>query len=143
MAHERPFDFELAMRWSEGARRFQTGTPSIPSILAAQPGVEIVAAIGAKAIREKSLRLTERMIGWADEYGLRLGSPREAARRGGTVVLDVPESARVCQALLRADLMLDHRPGVGIRLAPHFYTREDEVDLAMKRVDEEVRRATS
>jgi kynureninase len=137
MAHERPFDFDPGpMRWSEGPRRYQTGTPAIPALLAAGPGAEIVAQIGVSAIREKSLRLTERMIGWADEYGFEVVSPREAARRGGTVVLNVPNAEAVCRALLASDLLLDHRPGVGIRLAPHFYTRDDEVDLAMRRVRE-------
>jgi kynureninase len=142
-AHDRPFEFDSGpMRWSVGPRRFQTGTPSIPGILAARPGVETVAAIGVGAIREKSLRLTERMIGWADELGIRVASPREPERRGGTVVLDVPHSEAVCRALLASEVLLDHRPGVGIRLAPHFYTREDEVDLVMKRVGEELRRAS-
>ena len=142
MAHERPFDFDSGpMRWSQGPRRFQSGTPAIPALLAAQPGVETVATIGVEAIREKSLRLTERMIGWADELGFEVVSPREAPRRGGTVVLGVPHAAEVCQALLRSDVMLDHRPGVGIRLAPHFYTREDEIDVVMKRVRDEVRKA--
>ncbi|TMQ69021.1 MAG: aminotransferase class V-fold PLP-dependent enzyme [Candidatus Eisenbacteria bacterium] len=141
-AHERPFDFDSGpMRWDPGPRRFWGGTPSIPSYLAARPGYEIIAGIGAAAIRAKSLRLTERMIGWADEFGWRLGSPREPARRGGTVCVDVPNAERVCQALLAADVLLDHRPGVGLRLAPHFYTRDDEVDLAMRRVREEVARA--
>jgi kynureninase len=142
MAHERPFDFDAGpMRWDPGARRFMTGTPSIPSYLAAKPGFEIVARIGAEAIREKSLRLTERMIGWADELQMKVGSPREAAVRGGTVCLDVPHADRVCAALLAGDVLLDHRPGVGIRLAPHFYTREDEVDQVMRRVRDEVKRA--
>jgi kynureninase len=143
-AHQRPFDFDSGpMRWDTGPRRFWGGTPSIPSYLAARPGYEIVARIGVEAIREKSLRLTERMIAWADECGWRLGSPREPERRGGTVCVDVPEAERVCQALLAAEVLLDHRPGVGLRLAPHFYTREDEVDLVMKRVREEVAKAAT
>jgi kynureninase len=129
------------MRWDSGPRRFATGTPAIPSYLAARPGFEIVARIGAEAIRAKSLRLTERMIGWAGEYGFRLGSPRDPERRGGTVCLDVPHADQVCAALLAADVLLDYRPGVGIRLAPHFYTRDEEVDLVMKRVRDEVKRA--
>jgi len=142
-AHERPFDFDPGpMRWDAGPRRFGGGTPGIPSYLAARPGYETVARIGVAAIREKSLRLTDRMIAWADEFGWRLGSPREPARRGGTVCLDVPEAERVCGALLASDVLLDHRPGVGLRLAPHFYTREDEVDRVMTRVREEVARAT-
>jgi kynureninase len=70
-----------------------------------------------------------------------VGSPRETSRRGGTVCLDVPNAERVCQALLASDVLLDYRPGVGLRLAPHFYTRDDEVDQVMKRVREEVTRA--
>lgn len=142
-AHERPFDFDSGpMRWDAGERRFWGGTPAIPSYLAARPGYEIVAEIGVDAIREKSLRLTGRMIAWADEFGWRLGSPRAAEERGGTVCLDVPEAERVCRALLASDVLLDHRPGVGLRLAPHFYTSEDEVDLVMKRVRDEVARTT-
>ena len=143
-AHERPFDFDPGpMRPHEGARRFWTGTPGIPSFAAARPGYEIVTRIGVAAIREKSLRQTERMIGLADEYGLKVVSPREVKGRGGTVVLDVPRAKAVCAALLASDVLLDHRPGVGLRLAPHFYTRDDEVDLAMRRVRDEVRKAAS
>jgi kynureninase len=142
--HERPFDFDPGpMRWDSGPRRFWGGTPAIPSYLAARPGYEIVAGIGVEAIREKSLRLTGRMIAWADEYGWRLGSPRAPEQRGGTVCLDVPEAERVCNALLASDVLLDHRPGVGLRLAPHFYTREDEVYRVMERVRDEVTRATA
>jgi kynureninase len=142
MAHEHPFDFDPGpMLWHQGPRRYMTGTPAIPALLAARPGFETVAQIGVAPIREKSLRQTERMIAWADEYGFHLVSPREAARRGGTVVVDVPRADAVCAALLAADVLLDHRPGVGLRLAPHFYTRDEEVDLVMKRVREEVGRA--
>jgi kynureninase len=140
--HERPFDFDSGpMRWDPGPRRFWGGTPGIPSFVAARPGYEIIARIGVEAIREKSLRLTERMIAWADDAGWPLGSPREAERRGGTVCLDVPHAEQVCRALLAADVLLDFRPGVGLRLAPHFYTREDEVDQVMKRIRDEVAKA--
>ena len=143
MAHERPFDFDSGpMRWDAGPRRFWTGTPAIPALLAARAGYEIVARIGVEAIREKSLRQTARMAELADEHGFRLVSPREPERRGGTVVIDVPHAEQVCAALLAADVLLDHRPGVGLRLAPHFYTRDDEVEEVMRRVAEEVRRAS-
>lgn len=142
MAHERPFDFDSGpMRRDLGARRFWTGTPAIPAFVAARSGYEIVARIGVEAIRAKSLRQTAHMIALADEYGLRVASPRDSARRGGTVVLDVPGAAAACAALLAGDVLLDHRPGVGLRLAPHFYTRDEEVDLVMGRVRDEVRRA--
>jgi kynureninase len=142
MAHQHPFDFDAGpMRWDDGPRRFWTGTPAIPAMLAARPGFEIVAQVGADAIREKSLRQTGRMLALADEYGFRVVSPRDPAVRGGTVVIDVPHADRVCERLLAADVMLDFRPGVGLRLAPHFYTRDDEIDEVMRRVRDEARRA--
>jgi len=135
MGHAEPFAFDSGpMRYAKGAWRFVTGTPAVPAFFAARPGYEIVGTIGVAAIREKSLRQTERMIALADEYGFRLVSPREPARRGGTVVIDVPEAERVCRMALARDFLLDFRPGVGLRLAPHFYTRDDEVDEAMRRV---------
>ena len=140
-AHAEPFAFDPGpMRRDAGARRFYTGTTSVLAYAAARPGYEIVARIGVRAIREKSLRQTARMIALADESGIRVASPREPGRRGGTVCLDLPHAAEVCHALLAGDVLLDHRPGVGLRLAPHFYTRDDEVDLVMRRVREEARR---
>ncbi len=142
MAHEDPFAFDSGpMRWHDGPRRFWTGTPAIPAVIAAMPGHEIVARVGVEAIRAKSLRQTARMIALADELGFRVVSPREDALRGGTVVIDVPAAEEVCHALLAADVLLDFRPGVGLRLAPHFYTRDDEVEEVMRRVAEEVSRA--
>jgi kynureninase len=135
MAHARPFDFDSGPTVRDaGARRFWTGTPGIPSYLAASPGYELVDRIGVAAIREKSLRQTGRLAALADEAGFRVGSPRAPEHRGGTVVLDLPRADQVCTALLARDVLLDFRPGVGLRLAPHFYTRDDELDEVMRRV---------
>jgi kynureninase len=134
-AHEQPFAFDPGpQRLHAGERRFWNGTPCIPAYCAARPGFAIAAEIGGDAIREKSLRLTARLLALADEYGFAVGSPREESRRGGTVCLDVPNAEQVCARLLAEDVMLDYRPGVGLRLAPHYYTRDDEVDEAMRRV---------
>lgn len=139
--HDEPFAFDPGpTRLHAGGRRFWNGTPCIPAYAAARAGFAIAAEIGASAIRGKSLRQTARIIALADEAGLVVGSPREPERRGGTVCLDVPGAARVCEALLAQDVLLDHRPGVGLRLAPHYYTRDDEVDEVMRRVRAEVER---
>ena len=57
-------------------------------------------------------------------------------------MLDVPRADIVCRALLARDVLLDHRPGVGLRLAPHFYTRDDEVERVMAMVRDEAARAS-
>jgi kynureninase len=89
----------------------------------------IVAEVGVGRIRDKSLAMTAHVIGWVDELGFTLNSPREEARRGGSVVFDFVGAADVCRELNRRRFFCDHRPGVGIRIAPHFYTKAEELDL--------------
>ena len=60
---------------------------------------------------------------------MKLNTPRQAERRGGSVVFDFIGSADVCRELNRRKFFCDHRPGVGIRIAPHFYTKAEEIDL--------------
>jgi len=80
------------------------------------------------AIREKSLALTAHAIAWVDELGLRLNSPRDAATRGGSVVFDFVGAADACRELGRRRFFADHRPGVGLRISPHFYSKREEID---------------
>jgi kynureninase len=135
MAHKRPFSFETgAIDYAEDAFRFLNGTPAIPAMYAARSGYEIIAEIGVERIREKSMRQTNRLIELAEEAGFRINSPRNPAERGGTVVMDVPDGAEVTQELLRRNFLVDHRPGAGIRVAPHFYTSDEELDLTIHEI---------
>jgi kynureninase len=92
-----------------------------------------------EAIREKSLRLTRRLIDHAQSRGYRLNTPLDDRERGGTVVIDVPDGHHVADELIRRGIIVDYRPGAGIRVAPHFYNTEGEVDHAMAVLDEVVR----
>jgi kynureninase len=136
-AHAEPFLFEPGpTRYAESPARFQTGTPNVPGLYAAQAGYRIIAKIGVEAIREKSLRLTGRLMEMAEARGYRVRTPAADAERGGTVTLDMPEAAAVAGELLRRDVIIDHRPGAGIRMAPHFYTTDDDIGRAMGALDE-------
>jgi kynureninase len=131
-AHARPFDFELgASVYAAPPERFQSGTPNVPAMYAARPGYEIVAEIGVEAIRAKSLRLTRRLMELAREAGFRLNTPDTDAERGGAVIIDVPNGAEVTHELIRREILVDYRPGAGIRMAPHFYNSEEEIDHAI------------
>lgn len=134
--HARPFQFEPgAIDYAEGLERFQSGTPNVPSLYSARAGYEIVREIGVPAIREKSLRLTRRLMDAAQTRGWRLNTPLGDHERGASVVLDLPEGAALTQALIAREVIVDYRPGAGIRMAPHFYNTEAEIDHAVATLD--------
>ena len=135
-AHARPFGFEPEMEFAEDAFRWLGGTPVIPALYAAAEGPRIVRRAGIDAIRAKSVRQTTRLIELADARGYVVRAPRDSAHRGGTVAVDVPHAYEVSQYLLRRDVIVDYRPGAGIRIAPHFYTSDEELDRAMETIDE-------
>jgi kynureninase len=136
-AHEAPFAFEAApIRYARSPERFQSGTPNVPALYSARAGYEIVARIGVEAIREKSLRLTRRMMDHARASGFRLNTPERDDERGGAVIVDVPDAESVSQELIRRNVIVDYRPGAGIRMAPHFYNNEADVDHAMQTLAE-------
>lgn len=135
-AHARPFAFEPEMELSNEAFRWLGGTPVIPALYAAAEGPRIVRRAGVDAIRAKSLRQTTRLIELADARGYRVNAPRDPAKRGGTVAVDVPHALEVSQFLLARDILVDYRPGAGIRMAPHFYTTDAELDSAVEAIDE-------
>lgn len=130
-AHQRPFEFEPEMEYAHSSFRFLNGTPAIPALYAARCGYEIIAEAGVDRIREKSLKMTSRMIELADEYEFEVHSPRKAEDRGGTVTVNPPEAQQVSQELIRRNFLVDYRPRAGIRVAPHFYNSLDEVDQIM------------
>jgi kynureninase len=134
-AHSRPFAFEDSMEYTTGAFRWLNGTPVIPALYGAAEGSKILRRAGVHAIREKSVRLTSRLIELADARGYTVNAPRDPARRGGTVAIDVPHGYEVTQHLLSRDILVDYRVGAGIRIAPHFFTREDELDEAVSEID--------
>jgi kynureninase len=128
MAHERPFAFEPgAIRYADGAARFLHGTPAVPALYAAQAGYQIVAEAGVDRIRAKSVRQVQSVVERASAHGFRIKSPVNPAERSGMVILDVPEAEAVARELIRRGILIDYRPGAGIRLSPHFYTTDDEL----------------
>ena len=135
-AHKHPFAFEPEMHYAEGAWRWLGGTPVIPALFAATEGPRLLREAGMDAVREKSVRQTSRLIDLADARGVTTTVPRDPARRGGTVAFDVPHAREVALALLARDVVVDFRPGAGIRIAPHFYTSDDELDAAVQALDD-------
>jgi kynureninase len=125
--HARPFAFEPELEYADGARRFLTGTPNVPALYAATAGYDVIEEVGVDRIRERSLALTQLLIDLLDERGLEVASPRDAHRRGGTVLVRTPDHAAVHKELTERNIICDFRPDAGVRLGPHFFNTEDEL----------------
>jgi kynureninase len=135
-AHETPFAFEEEMRYASGAARFLTGTPNVPALYAGTPGYDLIEEIGVERIRENSLRQTDLLMRLAEAAGFGIASPREQERRGGTVTVHVDEFPAVHKELSERQILCDFRPGAGIRIGPHYYNSDAELEHVVAQITE-------
>ncbi len=131
-AHSAPFAFETGpQRYVSGIRRMLHGSPSVASFLQATAGYEIVLEVGVHAIREHSLAMTQALWANLEERGFTINSPPDASRRGGTLTVGLGANENgpaFVKALEARGILVDHRPGAGIRVSPHFYNLEEELE---------------
>jgi len=143
MAHQRPFAFETgAMDPREDSFRYLNGTPHIPALYACRSGLDILNKVGIAAIREKSIRMTTRLIAGAKSRGWRVNTPENPAERAGTVSIECPHAFEVCRELLAREILVDYRPKAGVRVSPHFYNREEECDFTLAQIEEILKTGT-
>jgi len=135
-AHARPFGFEPELEYAEGVQRFLTGTPNVPALYAATAGYDVIEEVGVDRIRENSIRQTRLLIDLLEEAGFEVGSPRDPARRGGTVLVKTPEFEAVHRELAERQIICDFRPDAGIRLGPHFYNTDEELRSVARQLAE-------
>jgi kynureninase len=137
MAHDAPFAFEPApIRYAQGVHRWNTGTPTIPGYLAARAGHDIIREAGVANIRAHNVRLTQRLAGEALERGFSVPTPLDPEKRTGWIGMDFPGADRVWRELLVRRVFVDYRPTCGLRVSPHVYTTDEEIDAFFSSVDE-------
>jgi kynureninase len=135
MARRNPFAFDIdddTLR--EDAMRMMNGTPTVPTFYAALPGLDIIKEVGVDRIREKSKRMTAHLLELVDRNGYKTVTSRDPERVAGTVAIDLPHAHEVAKTLNARDFVVDFRPGVGVRVSPHFYNTSEEIDRLMAEV---------
>ena len=115
-------------------RRYELGTPSVPSAAIARGGMDIVREIGVPRLGERTADLGDLLIGLAEDAGLVVRTTRDATARGGIIPIAVADPKPVVDALADEGIIVDFRPGV-VRCSPAFYNTEDEVRLLVHRLD--------
>ena len=134
-----PLSFAPPTGWADGVRRFVSGTPAVLPSLFSRPGLAILRRLGIEAIRRRSLNQTDQIIARADEARIAVATPRAHERRGGIVALKFPGDAAVARDLVASGFICSYRGG--LRIAPHFYNTDEEIDLFMDELVQRVRRA--
>ncbi len=134
-ATREPFSFDTRhLDHHPTARRLEHGTPPAPVVFLAQGGLDVIGEVGVERIRARQGELTDHVIARADEAGLPVRTPRARSARGGVVNVGIgPEAGRICRALLERDVCTDFR-GDGLRISPHFFNTEDDVDRCFDEV---------
>ena len=136
VAHAEPFAFaEAPMSYVDSVRRFAQGTPGIPALYSVLPGLQIIEEVGVKTIQAESQRRTEWMIDFALEHGWKVNSPRDVNDRGASVMIYVDDGPAMVTRLNERKVFVDCRPGVGLRISPHFFNTDEEVREAMGILD--------
>jgi kynureninase len=134
--HARPFAFEPDLEYADGIARFLTGTPNVPALYAATAGYDVIEEAGIDAIRRRSLALTDHLISLADAAGFEVTSQRDQTRRGASVSVRMPGFEGVHKELAERQVLCDFRPEVGLRLGPHFFNTEQELEYAIGQVED-------
>jgi kynureninase len=134
--HARPFAFEPELEYAEGIARFLTGTPNVPALFAATAGYDVIEEVGVDVIRRRSLDLTDHLIRLADTAGYEVTSQRDRSRRGASVSIRLPGFEGVHEELGERQVLCDFRPDVGLRLGPHFFNTEEELDFAVGQIED-------
>jgi kynureninase len=122
------FDFDIThFEFKTDARRFEMGTPALPTVHAALGGHEIIEEAGVDAIRERNGALTERLIELAADAGFHVRCAPDAAHRSAIAMIAHDDPGTVVARLAENDIIVDWRPGY-VRVSPHFYNTESEVE---------------
>jgi kynureninase len=130
-ATERQFDFDIeGFEYHPDARRFEMGTPALPTVHTALGGQEIVDEVGIEAIVARNRELTQRLVERAEDSGfrLRLAQPEH---RTSIVMIHHDDPPRAVRHLEERGVIVDYRPGF-VRVSPHFYNTEEEVDRCVE-----------
>lgn len=130
-AQENPFAFKLDLDYASDARRFDNGTPPVLTAYIARAGMAMINEVGPAAIQHWTDILSARCLEGAKARGFDIASPLDIARKAPTTAIRVPgNSHHVEEELRKANIIASARGDV-IRIAPHFFTRLEDIDYVL------------
>ena len=134
LAAEQPYAFEPQGPQASDARRFQGGGPSVISCVGAAASLGLLHEVGIGAIEARNRALVERILNAAQARKWEVLTPLDPRDRASIVTFRVPDVEKALAALARERVVVNPRLG-GIRVSPHFYNRDADVDKLLAVLD--------
>lgn len=130
------FAFDLDhFEFADDARRFELGTPALPTVHTALGGQELLDEVGWSRVHSRIRSLADRLADGLEEQGFVLRRSGDPDSRSGIVMVQHPTPSEAVAALDRRDIVVDYRPG-HVRVSPHVYNTEAEVDACVAALTE-------
>lgn len=129
-----PFAFDpRTLEPAADARRFQTGTPSVPSAYAANAGLDMLTSVPKDAVAQRVGELVDRMHRELESQGERLWSPSDPSLRGPMVAVLDEDPQRLAGFLAQRRIHTSPRGSV-LRLSFHGYNNHDDVEATCQAI---------
>jgi selenocysteine lyase/cysteine desulfurase len=118
---------------SKTASRFEVGSPSTMSFVGAAEAMKMLLGVGTDNVKTRITKLTDHVIDSAKDLGLELQTPEEKSCRSGIVNFRISKPLKFVERLGRKKIIVSAR-AQGIRVSPHYYNTEEEIDKLMEEV---------
>lgn len=128
-------DFELHFELKRDAGKFEPGTLNLPGIFGLGAALELLQSVGVANIRQRVLALNDRFAEALQARGLEVVSPWGETERSGILSFRPPVDALHCFRLLAGRKVLVSPRGGLIRLSPHFWNDESDVEAFFAALD--------
>lgn len=129
---EDQFAFDASeLRLRSDARRFEMGTPAVPTVYTARAGLELIHEVGVQRIRQRISALTEELLQRIESAGMRVRGAASPQNRSGIVMIEHADPKGAVRCLMEAGVICDYRPGA-VRLSPHFYNTTTDNEIAIE-----------
>jgi selenocysteine lyase/cysteine desulfurase len=121
------------LKLSETASRFEVGSPSFISLTGATEALKLLLNIDIENVQKRILKLTNHLIESVKNLDLKLQTPQEPQYRSGIVNFKIDKSKELVESLNRKGIVVSARSH-GLRVSPHFYNTEEEIDKFVEEV---------
>jgi selenocysteine lyase/cysteine desulfurase len=120
---------------SPTARRFESGSPSVPNVYAALPGFQLLREIGLENVADHIKKLAQSLLSRARELGIRAKTPADSV--GPLVVLQCKDSTSLVQKLAESNIVASNRHD-GLRISFHVYNALDDVKAVVEVLEKNI-----